>query len=98
MTCTGEGIAEARDFRRKAENGGRWIVEDLGKIVGALGAVSRSERRIRVEVNRPPAEQIIRVRGDSKRQKRVYGEKISNKKKGFGDVWGTRGDARDAEQ
>ncbi len=30
-----EGVAKARDFRRKAENLGRWSVAEFGKFVGA---------------------------------------------------------------
>ena len=31
---TNEGLVKARDFRRKAENGGRWSVADFKKSVG----------------------------------------------------------------
>ena len=31
---TNEGVAKARDFKRKAENGGRWSVVDFDKFVG----------------------------------------------------------------
>ncbi len=31
---TNEGVAKARDFRRKAESAGRWSVADFGKFVG----------------------------------------------------------------
>ena len=31
---TNEGVVKARDFRRKAENGGRWSVADFDKFVG----------------------------------------------------------------
>ena len=35
MTGSSEGVAKARDFRRKPENGGRWRPEDFGQNVGA---------------------------------------------------------------
>ncbi len=31
---TNEGVVKTRDFRRKAENGGRWSVVDFDKVVG----------------------------------------------------------------
>ncbi len=48
-----EGVVKARDFRRKAENGGRWSVADFDKIAGALGAASWSKGRIRIEIEGP---------------------------------------------
>ncbi len=38
---TDEGVAKARDFIRKAENGGRWSITDFDKF---LGAAPRSRR------------------------------------------------------
>ncbi len=44
---TSEGVAKARGFRRKAENGRRWSVEDFNKFVGApWEAVPRSTRMV----------------------------------------------------
>ena len=34
---TTEGVVKARDFRRKAENGGRWSTADFDKFVGVPG-------------------------------------------------------------
>ncbi len=34
LVGTSEGVVKARDFRRKTESGGRWIVADFDKFVG----------------------------------------------------------------
>ena len=41
-----EGVAKARDFRRRAENGGRWSVVDFDKFVGGLGSGIREQRAV----------------------------------------------------
>ncbi len=84
---TDEGVANARDFRRNAENGGRWSSIDFDKFVGAHwepcpGAKGGFELRSKVRRPAERAEFTEIVKG----KMRFYEEQIPITKRGLGDV------------
>ena len=70
MIGTSEGVVKARDFRRKAENGGRWSVADFDKFVGVPwepypGAKGGFELRSKVRLPAEQADVTETVKGKS---------------------------------
>ena len=86
---TDGGVVKARDFRRKAENGGRWSVTEFDKFVGVPwepypGAKGGFELRSKV---RAFADGARGVHGDGDGQERLRKEKVSNQERRLGEVW-----------
>ena len=74
---TNEGVVKARDFRRKAENGGRWSVVDFDKFVGVPwepypGATGGFELRSKVRLPADRAEFTETVKGKSDYTRRRF--------------------------
>jgi hypothetical protein len=73
---TDEGVVRARDFRRKAENGGRWSVADFDKFVDVpwepypgmkRGCELRS--KVRLPTERAEFTEIVKGRSDYTRRR-----------------------------
>ena len=84
---TNERVVKARDFRRKAEKGGRWSVVDFDKFVGVPwepypGAKGGFELRVKSATT----SRTSRVHGDRERQERLHEEKVPNTQRGFEEV------------
>ncbi len=74
---TSERDVKARDFRRKAEGGGRWIIADFDKFVVVPGGPYSGAVKVGFELRskvRLPADQSD------------FAEKAPNNKRGLGDV------------
>ncbi len=73
---TGEGVVKARDFRRKAENGGRWITVDFDKFVrvpwepypGAKGGFEMRSK-VRLPVERAEFSETVKGKSDYTRRR-----------------------------
>ena len=81
LTGTDEGAAPARDFRRKAERGGRWSVTDFDKFVGVPwgpypGAKGGFELRSKVRLPAERAEFTEIVSDVTRRRFRVRKEDL----------------------
>ncbi len=73
----GGGVAKARGFRRKQENGGRWNREDLDNLRGApwepyAGAGGGFEVRSKVRLPADPAKLTETARGKSEFTRRTF--------------------------
>ncbi len=80
MIGTGNGVARARDVKRKPASGGRWNEEDFDKSRGVpWEPCTGEEGGFEVKLK-------VRLPADPETRKRVYEEKVPDKRRRFGDV------------
>jgi hypothetical protein len=75
---TDGGVVKARDFRRKAENGGRWSVAEFDKFVGFPWEPYPGAKGGFELIKGASADRARGVHGDCEGQKRMHEEEVPN--------------------
>ena len=83
---TDDGVVKARDFRRKAENGGRWSVAEFDKFVGVPWEPYPGAKRGFELSKGASADRARGAHGDREGQDRIHEEEVPNQEGRLGEV------------